>query len=317
MSDTCTPDVITDKWIRLMKIGWGLRLRSDTSKKINSYLAGMSYRQIDILVILECLGIHTVSEIAAFLKVSKSTASIVINKLVSKGYVIKERPSDSEDGRRTYLTISDKGVSVLEKMGRVYIEGLAELYSMFDEQTKAAFRQGVSYLRQVNNHGETLIGFIAKNHCNEPEQDEDIKNLSVDIAYFIISSKINGMDDGMVKLPYNITVNQFQLLLCIGESDMDSISKLENYLGSSGSTLSIGVSKLVNKGYLKKEYPKSGEDGRKVYIRITDKGRDVLKSASDAVQNRFKEYLLTLSEDKIQMFNKACDCFLQAFKKIM
>ena len=46
MSDTCTPDVITDKWVRLMKIGWGLRLRSDTSKKINSY--PVSYTHLDV-----------------------------------------------------------------------------------------------------------------------------------------------------------------------------------------------------------------------------------------------------------------------------
>ena len=316
MSQVCTPDIIAGKWIELMKISWGLETRSDTNKIINSYLAGMSYRQIDMLIILECLGIHTVSEIAAFLKVSKSTTSIIINKLVAKGYVVKQHPGEGEDGRRTYLTISDKGVEMLEKMSGVYIKGLSELYSMFDEETKSAFRNGVNYLKQVKDPGETLLSMVAKRHGAYTQYDEDVKSIAMDLGYFIISSKLDGMDEGMNRLPYNITVNQFQLLLCVGENNMDSISKLEKHIGSSGSTISIGVSKLVDKGYLKKEYPASGDDGRKVYIRLTEEGRKVLSVVNEKIKSRFQEYLSTLTEDKVQLLNKACDCFLQAFKKI-
>lgn len=316
MSEVCTPDIIADKWIQLIKIGWELRIRSDTNKKINIYLSGISYRQVDILIILECLGIHTVSEIASYLRVSKSTTSIIINKLVAKGFVIKQHPGNGEDGRRIYLTISDKGVDVLKKIGGAYIEGLSEMYSMFDEETKTAFRNGVNYLKQVKDPGETLFSAITKRYGNNVDYSDDVKNLAMDIGYFIINSKLDGLDEGMNKLPYNITVNQFQLLLCIGENKMDSISKLESHLGSSGSTLSIGVSKLVDKGYLKKEYPSSDDDGRKVYIRLTDNGREVLSAVNEAIRNRFKKYLSNLSDEKIQMFNRACDSFLQAFKKL-
>lgn len=206
---------------------------------------------------------------------------------------------------------------MLKKIGGAYIEGLSDMYSMFDEETKTAFRNGVNYLKQVKDPGETLFSAITKRYGNNVDYSDDVKNLAMDIGYFIINSKLDGLDEGMNKLPYNITVNQFQLLLCIGENKMDSISKLESHLGSSGSTLSIGVSKLVDKGYLKKEYPSSDDDGRKVYIRLTDNGREVLSAVNEAVRNRFKKYLSNLSDEKIQMFNRACDSFLQAFKKIM
>jgi DNA-binding MarR family transcriptional regulator len=88
-------------------------------------------------------------------------------------------------------------------------------------------------------------------------------------------------------------------------------------LGSSGSTLSIGVSKLVDKGYLYKEYPTSGQDGRHVFIRLSDKGKEALEKTREAANNKFLIYLETFSDANLELFSYGCDCMISAFEKGM
>jgi DNA-binding MarR family transcriptional regulator len=110
------------------------------------------------------------------------------------------------------------------------------------------------------------------------------------------------------------TQNQLHLLMCI-LGGLDTLTKLENHLGSSGSTLSIGVSKLVEKGYLYKEYPTPGQDGRKVFIRLTEMGKEVLSATRAAMNEQFLSYLKSFDDENVELFSDSCDCLIRAFEK--
>lgn len=304
-----------DKWEKLMSIGWSIKSGSEIEADLIKCKERMSHRQMDILMMLECLNINTVSEMADFLKISKSTLSIVMNKLVSKGYVTKQYPDSRGDGRRVYFKISPSGHDVLIRLGEQYIEGLSKYYSSFTDEGKELFSKGVASLRKANNSESTMFGLMTSMKEEYKKYDADIIQVAKDLAFFFINCRISSLEGDDIKLPYRITQNQFHLLLCI-LSGMDSLTKLEKHLGSSGSTLSIGVSKLVDRGYLYKTYPDSGQDGRMVFIKLTDEGKKVVAEVTELLHKHFADYLSTLSEENIEVFNYGCDCLLSAFETV-
>ncbi|MBR1738245.1 MAG: hypothetical protein IJ736_14760, partial [Firmicutes bacterium] len=79
---------------------------------------------------------------------------------------------------------------------------------------------------------------------------------------------------------------------------------------------SITVSKLVEKGYLYKEYPKGGDDGRVVIIKLTDKGHKTLSEVEKIVEHRTKEYVGKLNEKEREDLNMALDCLLNALDEV-
>lgn len=300
-----------DKWEKLMGIGLSIRLENGIAK------CGikMSSRQMDILIILECLNINTISEMADFLNISKSTLSIVMNKLVSKGYVVKQYPDSRGDGRRVYFKISPSGYDILIRLGEQYIEGLSKYYSSFTAEGKELFSKGVASLRKANNSDITLFAIMTSVKEEYKKYDADVIQVAKDLAFFFINCRISSLEGSDIKLPYGITQNQFHLLMCI-LNGMNSLTKLEKHIGSSGSTLSIGVSKLVDRGYLYKTYPDCNQDGRMVFINLTDEGKKVVAEVTELLHKHFAAYLSTLSEENLEMFGYGCDCLLSVFETV-
>ena len=93
-----------------------------------------------------------------------------------------------------------------------------------------------------------------------------------------------------------ITMHQFNILCTIYYAKINTISALENVFCISKSSLSITVKKLENEGYILK---KNGidEDGRKVYIEVTDKGIEEIKIKEKIMYELFRNFFNSLSED--------------------
>lgn len=301
------------KWEQLTRIGWKVRSNSTMTARFNRCMDRMSNRQMQILIVLECLDINTISEMAELLKISKSTLSIIMNKLVSKELVVKEYPSGGSDGRRVYFKILPKGHEILQKMGEYYIEGLSAFYSKFNDEGKKLFLEGVACLRKASNAEKTLFAIMTNSSKCYDKYDDKVKQIAKDMAFFFLNCRVTIFADDEVALHFKITHNQFELLLYI-LNGMDSLTKLERHLGSSGSTLSIGISKMVEKGYLYKEYPDMGQDRRKVFIRVTDKGKETVAMLKQIMNTHFIKYLSTLSEENLKIFDHGCDCLLKSFE---
>jgi DNA-binding MarR family transcriptional regulator len=72
----------------------------------------------------------------------------------------------------------------------------------------------------------------------------------------------------------DLTLEQFEALRAVNRSDTPSIGSLSTAMGIDLSTMSRNVSVLERNGYLRRA--RSAEDGRRVHVKLTPKGRKAL-----------------------------------------
>jgi DNA-binding MarR family transcriptional regulator len=304
---------IVKKWKRLMYIGWKEGSKNDVRLKLNDYMDRMSQRQVEVLCLLDSARINTISEMAKFFGISKSTLSIVMNKLVAKELVVKEYPKNSDDGRRVYFKISQKGKELFQNIDSIYIEGLAVTYERFTPEQRAFFKEGIESLKKINDKNVDLFTILDERTGDREQYSEELRKIAADILYFLVNSRLSKLSGAYdIKLPDNLTENQMHLLLCVGVGGMNSLTKLEKYLGSSGSALSIGISKMVDRGYISKDYPTTGQDGRMVFLRVTERGKNILAQAESMMSECFIKRLSELDDERLDIMEHACDCLLKA-----
>lgn len=101
-----------------------------------------------------------------------------------------------------------------------------------------------------------------------------------------------------------LTDRQFTILVFVHQIKPCTISDLVRELNVSSSSLSIVVSKLVKEGYLEREYPVEGEDRRKTYLYLTEKGRDVLTEVYEGIIAVFGTFFSRLDEEKQKDFKE-------------
>lgn len=102
-----------------------------------------------------------------------------------------------------------------------------------------------------------------------------------------------------------LTINELHIIENIGENTW-ILKDLADKLDITISTASIGISKLVEKNFVKRE--KAKEDKRQILISLTDKGKLVFKY-NDNTQNDTLAYITSNISDKelssfISTFNK-------------
>ena len=87
------------------------------SKTFNSYdIEDLTQQQLHYLQVIFRLHNPTITELSRELKLTKPTVTVLVNKLVSKGYV-RRVPSDS-DRRVTHLHIDEKG-KIIEQIRKL------------------------------------------------------------------------------------------------------------------------------------------------------------------------------------------------------
>lgn len=100
------------------------------------------------------------------------------------------------------------------------------------------------------------------------------------------------------KSRHSLSIRQFHILIITYKFGFSTVSQYQNIMDISKSSLSLTVSKLVEQGYLCREFPQENDDGRKVYIKITQKGIDAVNEASDRVIEMFCKFYDSLDEVK-------------------
>ena len=96
----------------------------------------------------------TVSKLASAMSIHQSTASNLIDKLETKGYVTRVRSVD--DRRVVYLTLADIGREILEKAPLPHRGILPDALMRLDPQT----------LTELNHHLITLIEWMERKHAS-------------------------------------------------------------------------------------------------------------------------------------------------------
>lgn len=90
------------------------------------------------------------------------------------------------------------------------------------------------------------------------------------------------------------TVRQLQMLGMI-QNGMNTVSLLSERLGLSKSSISLTLSKMVKNGYIVKEQPGQGDDGRKAYLHLTELGQEL--STENFVVKTMADYFDSLGMD--------------------
>lgn len=91
----------------------------------------------DILFAIKKKKELSVKEICEITQKDKSTVSVIVNKLVKSGYVIKER--DASDNRAVKIKLSEKATVAGEKMMEISGKLNKQLYDGLSEEEKAIF----------------------------------------------------------------------------------------------------------------------------------------------------------------------------------
>lgn len=102
------------------------------SETFNSYdIEDLSQQQLHYLQVIVRLQNPTITELARKLKLTKPTVTVLVDKLVSRGYV-RRVPSDS-DRRVTHLHIDEKGKIVEQIQKSAYKKMEDRISSELDE----------------------------------------------------------------------------------------------------------------------------------------------------------------------------------------
>lgn len=105
----------------------------------------------------------------------------------------------------------------------------------------------------------------------------------------------------------NLSIRKFRILYLLSAKEKCTVSEIADSFFISKSSLSITISRMVEEGLIKKEYPQKGQDGRMVYIVITDIGEEILKAVYKDIRGVIDSYFNSLSADDLKNLEKGLD----------
>ncbi|KXL54185.1 MarR family protein [Anaerotignum neopropionicum] len=116
----------------------------------------LTMQQFHFLLCIRDLGINTVSQISNSFCLSKSSTSLSIAKLVKKGYLEKELPSNDDDGRKIYFRLTDKANATVDATQNALMNITSSYFDSFDDETKQTLYHHLSAINQLIISGGTL-----------------------------------------------------------------------------------------------------------------------------------------------------------------
>ncbi|WP_304508856.1 MarR family winged helix-turn-helix transcriptional regulator [Anaerotignum sp.] len=94
-----------------------------------------------------------------------------------------------------------------------------------------------------------------------------------------------------------LTTQQFHSLICIRDFGLNTVSQISDALCLSKSSASLSIAKMVEKGYLKKECATKNDDGRKIYLHLTEKGNAAAQATENALMKITSSYFDSFDDE--------------------
>lgn len=95
----------------------------------------------------------TVSALSAHLHISKGSLSLMLSKLQAGGFVQKKAAKDGDDGRKIYISLTEKGESAVREIIDLLSENAAVVFDRMDEQRRMQIYTKVKELLELFNTG--------------------------------------------------------------------------------------------------------------------------------------------------------------------
>jgi DNA-binding MarR family transcriptional regulator len=119
---------------------------------------------------------------------------------------------------------------------------------------------------------------------------EDARRILNDLRLLVRELRVSARD---AEKRLGISGAQLFVLQCLGRDDLLSMNDLASRTHTDQSSVSVVVSRLAVRGLV--ERSASVEDARRAAIRLTSKGRRLVRTAPEATQARLAEALVAMS----------------------
>lgn len=138
MSIDCAKQIAKQLMALNMNILCWNRAHIEKSFNINGKTkeGALTIRQFHVLMFIKSANIHTLSEIAKWFSISKSSMSIMLSKLEKLGYLTRKQEADM-DGRKVFFHLTTKGKEAVAEAEEMALDTIAACFSQFDAQTQA------------------------------------------------------------------------------------------------------------------------------------------------------------------------------------
>lgn len=115
---------------------------------------GLTHHQVEILGFIKGNPeLNTVSEIAAELFISKGSLSLMLTKLQQAGFLEKQSAKGSDDGRKVYVTLTEKGEEAVEEVMGLLLDQASIIFTKMDEERRTQIYTKVQELKELFDIG--------------------------------------------------------------------------------------------------------------------------------------------------------------------
>ncbi len=139
-------------------------------------------------------------------------------------------------------------------------------------------------------------GFVMQK-AYEKEIAKELVTLNMNIwwwnrGHMMKSFHVNGKNENGL-----LTMQQFHVLMFMKSTGVNTVSELCKWLHLSKSSMSIMISNLEKMGYLYKQQADDADDGRKVYLHLTQMGKETVAKAEENVLEDIASCFTSFSEE--------------------
>ena len=93
--------------------------------------------------------IRTLSALSSELFTSKGSLSLMLSKLERNGYLRKNAPAKEDDGRKVYLSLTERAEEVLKVIEKRFMESTSAIFDQMDDKAKNRFYDKLMELQQI------------------------------------------------------------------------------------------------------------------------------------------------------------------------
>ncbi|GEM_PF-6938914 len=301
---------IIESWSGVEEIIIRIMRRDEKMSVLNDEDVAFSGHQFDALAVIAFLNIHNVTKIAKMIGCSKSAASIMISKMVAGGLLEKKYGQNTDDNRSIYIDITEKGKEVLEKLMKTRLDAVSRGYDMMSADFKRELLNGMVCLCRVYNYKDSFLVEMTEEILNETDYSEDKREYIISFTNFV-ANRISGektISESPGRVSKALTVQQIGMLKAIYLANVNTVSKLVKYFGTSVSTVSVNVSRLAKAGFVIKEYGKT-DDNRETIISLTDKAKEELHNIAKKCFEMFLEEYNAMSREQKAILEEGLEHF--------
>ena len=115
---------------------------------------GLTAHQVEVLgFIYANPELDTVSKLATELFISKGSLSLMLSKLQQNGFVHKRSAKGADDGRKVYVSLTEKGALAVEEMRDAMLGSAGVAFDNMEEEKRVLFYTKLEELRELFHAG--------------------------------------------------------------------------------------------------------------------------------------------------------------------